>query len=220
MNHPLLSNLSESVFAGDLGETVENTHIALEAGIEPMVIIENGLIPGMEKLGEEFQKGEVFLPELLVGANAMKSSLAIVKPLLKLDEITSKGTVVIGTVLGDVHDIGKNIVTWMLEGAGFNVIDLGVDVAPEKFIQAIKTEAPQILALSALLTTSSPQIGKVIKQVEEHGLREKIKVMIGGASISQEFANKVGADGYASDAVGAVAIAKEFMGSYNLGGQQ
>jgi 5-methyltetrahydrofolate--homocysteine methyltransferase len=220
MNHPLLSNLSESVFAGDLGETIENTRIALQAGYEPMVIIEKGLIPGMDKLGEEYQKGQAYLPELLVGAEAMKSSLAIVKPLLKPEEITSKGTVVIGTVLGDVHDIGKNIVTWMLQGAGFNVIDLGVDVAPGQFIQAIKTETPHILALSALLTTSSPQIEKVIKQVTEHGLREKIKVMIGGASINQEFAKRVGADGYASDAVGAVAKAKEFMSNYSLGGQQ
>jgi corrinoid protein of di/trimethylamine methyltransferase len=212
MDDRLFSNISACIFSGDLKEMEKNTRLALEAGIEPMSIIEQGLIPGMEKLGEDFGKGEAFLPELLIGAEAMKASLALIKPLLKSEDVKSKGTVVIGTVLGDVHDIGKNIVAWMLEGAGFNVIDLGVDVPPEKFIEAIRTNTPHILALSALLTTSSHQIGKVIERLAEQGLRDKVKVMIGGASINQAYADKVGADGYALDAVAAVVKARKLIG--------
>jgi len=212
MDEGLFSKISAGIFSGDLEEMEKDTRAALAAGFRPMVIIEKGLIPGMEKLGEEFGKGEVFLPELLIGAEAMKTSLALLKPLLKPDEMKTRGTVVIGTVLGDVHDIGKNIVAWMLEGAGFNVIDLGVDVPPERFIQAIKMNSPHILALSALLTTSSHQIGKVIGQLEEQGLRDNVKVMIGGASINQAYADRVGADGYALDAAAAVVKARELTG--------
>jgi 5-methyltetrahydrofolate--homocysteine methyltransferase len=212
MDDQLFSKISACIFSGDLKEMEKNTRLALEAGFEPRSIIEQGLIPGMEKLGEDFGKGEAFLPELLIGAEAMKASLALIKPLLKSEDVKSKGTVVIGTVLGDVHDIGKNIVAWMLEGAGFNVIDLGVDVPPEKFIEAIRTNTPHILALSALLTTSSHQIGKVIERLAEQGLRDKVKVMIGGASINQAYADKVGADGYALDAVAAVVKARKLIG--------
>lgn len=212
MDDQLFSKISACIFSGDLKEMEKNTRLALEAGFEPRSIIEQGLIPGMEKLGEDFGKGEAFLPELLIGAEAMKASLALIKPLLKSEDVKSKGTVVIGTVLGDVHDIGKNIVAWMLEGAGFNVIDLGVDVPPEKFIEAIRTNTPHILALSALLTTSSHQIGKVIERLAEQGMRDKVKVMIGGASINQAYADKVGADGYALDAVAAVVKARKLIG--------
>lgn len=211
MDDQLFSKISACIFSGDLAEMENNTRIALEMGLNPMSIIEDGLIPGMKKLGEDFGKGDVFIPELLIGAEAMNVSLALIKPLLKSEDLQRKGTVVIGTVLGDVHDIGKNIVAWMLEGAGFNVIDLGVDVAPGKFIEAIQTYKPHILALSALLTTSSHQIGRVIDQLAEQGLRNKVKVLIGGASINQTYADKVGADGYALDAVSAVVKARELI---------
>jgi 5-methyltetrahydrofolate--homocysteine methyltransferase len=206
------SELTESVCLGDRSAAVAFTKAALEAGLKPMVIIEQGLIPGMQKLGDDFSKGEVYLPEMLIGAEAMKACLTLVKPLLKSEEVRLKGTIVIGTVLGDVHDIGKNIVAWMLEGAGFNIIDLGVDVPPEKFIEAIKKENPQILGLSALLTTSTHQIGALIDLLKNQGLRDKVKIIIGGASVDQNYANRVGADGYAPDAVSAIGKAKELTG--------
>jgi 5-methyltetrahydrofolate--homocysteine methyltransferase len=215
----LYSMISECISSGDLAAMERNTRAALTAGIAPMTIIEKGLIPGMEKLGNDFGKGEIFLPELLIGAAAMQASLALIKPLLKSEDLKSKATIVIGTVWGDVHDIGKNIVAWMMEGAGFNVIDLGVDVAPEKFVEAIKMKTPQILALSALLTTSSPQIGIVIRLLTEKGLRDKVKVIIGGASIDQAFAERVGADGYAVDAASAVTKARELLGIHSREGK-
>jgi 5-methyltetrahydrofolate--homocysteine methyltransferase len=212
MDDQLFSNISMCIFSGDQGEMEKNTRAALQAGYKPMTIIEKGLIPGMEKLGDEFGKGEAFLPELLIGAEAMKSSLALLKPLMKLEEVKSKGTVVIGTVLGDVHDIGKNIVAWMLEGVGFNIVDLGVDVPPERFIEAVKMNTPHILALSALLTTSCHQMDKVIGQLAEHGLRDNVKVIIGGASVNQTYADKIGADGYAPDAASAIVKIRELLG--------
>jgi len=207
------AKMAENVFLGNRTETVEMTETALRAGIKPTTIIENGLIPGMQRLGEEFSKGDVFLPEMLIGADAMKASLALIKPLLKKDETKRHGTIVLGTVLGDVHDIGKNIVSWMLEGAGFNVVDLGVDVPPQQFIDIIKKENPQILGLSALLTTSTHQIGVLIEELKKQGLRDNLKVMIGGASVDATYAARVGADGYAIDAVSAVAKAKELVGT-------
>lgn len=207
------AKMTESVYLGDRTSVVQQTRAALEAGIKPITIIENGLIPGMQKLGDEFSKGEIFLPEMLIGADAMKASLALIKPLLKSDETKRKGTIIIGTVLGDVHDIGKNIVAWMLEGAGFNVIDLGVDVPTEKFVETIKKESPQVLGLSALLTTSTHQIGVLIDELKRQGLRDNLKVMIGGASVDQTYASKIGADGYAPDAVSAIAKAKELIGT-------
>lgn len=207
------AKIAESVFLGNRTEAVELTKSALETGIKPTSIIENGLIPGMQRLGEDFSKGEIFLPEMLIGADAMKASLVLIKPLLKADETKRHGTIVLGTVLGDVHDIGKNIVAWMLEGAGFNVVDLGVDVPPEHFVEAIKKENPQILGLSALLTTSTHQIGVLIEELKKQGLRDNLKVMIGGASVDETYAARVGADGYAIDAVGAVAKAKDLVGA-------
>lgn len=219
MDDQLYSKISECISSGDLAAMEKYTRTALAAGIAPMIIIEKGLIPGMEKLGEDFGKGEIFLPELLIGAAAMQASLALIKPLLKSEDLKSKATIVIGTVWGDVHDIGKNIVAWMMEGAGFNVIDLGVDVAPEQFVETIKMKTPQILALSALLTTSSPQIGLVIRLLTEKGLRDKVKVIIGGASIDQAFADRVGADGYAVDAASAVTKVRELLGIHSREGK-
>ena len=219
MDDQLYSKISECISSGDLAAMEKYTRTALTAGIAPMIIIEKGLIPGMEKLGEDFGKGEIFLPELLIGAAAMQASLALIKPLLKSEDLKSKATIVIGTVWGDVHDIGKNIVAWMMEGAGFNVIDLGVDVAPEQFVETIKMKTPQILALSALLTTSSPQIGLEIRLLTEKGLRDKVKVIIGGASIDQAFADRVGADGYAVDAASAVTKVRELLGIHSREGK-
>ncbi len=218
MDTALMAGIQESIFSGDLVAMENHTRKALEADVAPIVLIEQGLMPAMEKLGEQFGRGEVFLPELLIGADAMRTSLEIIKPLLKKDEIESKGTIVIGTVLGDVHDIGKNLVAWMMEGAGFNVIDLGVDVPPDRFIQAVNTHTPQILCLSALLTTSSPQIGRMIERLKAEGLRNKVIVMIGGASVNQSYADQIGADGYAEDAVRAVVKARELLGHVLAGG--
>jgi 5-methyltetrahydrofolate--homocysteine methyltransferase len=209
MDGQILAKITACIFSGDLAEMEADTRAALAAGNTPVSIIEQGLIPGMEKLGQAFAKGEAFLPELLIGAEAMNTSLALIKPLLKSEDRRARGTVIIGTVLGDVHDIGKNIVAWMLEGAGFNVIDLGVDVPPERFVEGVQQHAPDIVALSALLTTSSHQIAKVVRRLAERGLRDKVKVLAGGASISAEYAEQAGADGYALDAVGAVAKARE-----------
>jgi 5-methyltetrahydrofolate--homocysteine methyltransferase len=214
MDEDIFSKISSCIFSGDLREMENYTRLALETGIAPIRIIDKGLIPGMEKLGQDFAIGEIFLPELLIGADAMKTSLALIKPLLKSEDIQSKTTILIGTVWGDVHDIGKNVVAWMMEGAGFNVIDLGVDVAPEKFIEIVALKTPQILALSALLTTSAPQIETVIDLLREKGLRDNLKVIIGGACINQAYADRVGADGYALDAVKAVSLVRELLDSH------
>jgi 5-methyltetrahydrofolate--homocysteine methyltransferase len=212
MSSEIFEKLQEAVFTGDRSGAVQRTDQALKQNVAPMTIIEEGLIKGMRKLGDAFAAGDAFLPEMLIGAEAMKACLAILRPLLKNEEKKGKGTVVIGTVLGDVHDIGKNIVTWMLEGGGFQVFDLGVDVPPEKFIQNVRDVKPQVVALSSLLTTSSHQIGVVIKRLQEAGLRDTVKVIIGGASVNQTYADQMGADGYAIDAVSAVTKVKELIG--------
>jgi 5-methyltetrahydrofolate--homocysteine methyltransferase len=212
MSKKKLEDLSEAIYDGDHEATVNATEAALQEGLQPMDIIENGLIPGVQQVSDAFSANEIFLPEMLISADAMKACLAILRPLLTKEESKGIGTVVIGSVLGDVHDIGKNIVAWMLEGAGFQVIDLGVDVAPDMFAKAIVEENPQLLALSSLLTTSAHQIRMVIEHLKDKGLRNKVKVLIGGASVNQDYADKVGADGYAIDAVGGVKKAKELLG--------
>ena len=183
---------------------------ALVEGIPAESILNEGLIVGMTELGEMFKTGEVYVPELLVAARAMKAGTTILKPLLVDANAQSLGTVAIGTVKGDLHDIGKNLVGMMLEGNGFTVVDLGEDVDPEKFVEAVKNGA-QAIGMSALLTTTMPNMALTIQAIKDAGLRDKVKVLVGGAPITQEFADQIGADGYSTDAASAADLAKKLI---------
>ncbi len=183
---------------------------ALAEGVNAADILNNGLVVGMTELGELFKTGEVYVPEVLVAARAMKAGTAILKPLLMDENVQSLGTVAIGTVEGDLHDIGKNLVGMMLEGTGFTVVDLGENVPPANFVQAVRDGA-QIIGMSALLTTTMPMMKTTIEALKEAGLRDKVKVMIGGAPITQEYADQIGADGYSTDAASAAELAKRLI---------
>ncbi|MBQ6714939.1 MAG: corrinoid protein [Clostridia bacterium] len=183
---------------------------ALNEGVKAETILNEGLVVGMTNLGEMFKNGEVYVPEVLVAARAMKAGTDILKPLLASENVQSLGTVAIGTVQGDLHDIGKNLVGMMLEGNGFEVMDLGVDVAPEKFVEAVKNGA-QVIGMSALLTTTMPMMKAVIEMLNAEGLRDQVKVMIGGAPITQEYADQIGADGYSTDAASAAELAQKLI---------
>jgi 5-methyltetrahydrofolate--homocysteine methyltransferase len=189
----------------------ENVQIAVDAGIAPEVILQQGLIPAMTEVGRLFEIGEYFVPEMLIAARAMQAGLAILKPRLVAANIAAAGKVVIGTVQGDLHDIGKNLVAMMMEGAGFEIVDLGTDVSPEKFVAAARDHNANLMALSALLTTTMPKMEATIKAVQEAGLRDQVKVMIGGAPVTQGYADKIGADGYAADASRAASLAKTLV---------
>ena len=183
---------------------------ALAEGVSAESILNEGLIVGMTELGEMFKTGEVYVPEILVAARAMKAGTTILKPLLVDENVQSLGTVAIGTVKGDLHDIGKNLVGMMLEGNGFTVVDLGEDVAPEKFVEAVKNGA-QAIGMSALLTTTMPNMQVTIQALKDAGLRDQVKVLVGGAPITQEFADQIGADGYSTDAASAAELAKKLI---------
>ena len=183
---------------------------ALAEGVSAESILNEGLIVGMTELGEMFKTGEVYVPEILVAARAMKAGTTILKPLLVDANVQSLGTVAIGTVKGDLHDIGKNLVGMMLEGNGFTVMDLGEDVAPEAFVEAVKNGA-QAIGMSALLTTTMPNMQVTIQALKDAGLRDKVKVLVGGAPITQEFADQIGADGYSTDAASAAELAKKLI---------
>ena len=183
---------------------------ALAEGVDAADILNNGLVVGMTELGELFKTGEVYVPEVLVAARAMKAGTAILKPLLMDENVQSLGTVAIGTVEGDLHDIGKNLVAMMLEGTGFTVVDLGENVSPASFVEAAKNGA-DIVAMSALLTTTMPMMATTIQALKDAGLRDKVKVMIGGAPITQEYADQIGADGYSTDAASAAELAKRLI---------
>ena len=183
---------------------------ALAEGVSAESILNEGLIVGMTELGEMFKTGEVYVPEILVAARAMKAGTTILKPLLVDENVQSLGTVAIGTVKGDLHDIGKNLVGMMLEGNGFTVVDLGEDVDPEKFVEAVKNGA-QAIGMSALLTTTMPNLALTIQALKDAGLRDKVKVLVGGAPITQEFADQIGADGYSTDAASAADLAKKLI---------
>ena len=208
----LLEDIEQAVIEGD-GEKVEQlVRLALSEGLPASRVINEGLIAGMYTVGRRFKEGEYFIPEVLMSARAMHAGLALVKPLLTMSEQLSRGTIVICTVKGDVHDIGKNLVSMMLEGAGFRVVDIGTDVAPEKLVEAVRANSPQIVAISTLLTTTLHRIPEALKALEAAGLRGNVKVMVGGAPVTQAFADKAGADGYAPDAALAVDRAKELLG--------
>jgi corrinoid protein of di/trimethylamine methyltransferase len=205
--HPLYT----AVLEGDAPTTKTLVQQALDEGKDPQELLDTYLIPAMDEVGQRFEANEYFVPELLIAARAMKGALEILRPLLADKGAESAGKVVIGTVRGDLHDIGKNLVAAMLEGGGFEVIDLGVDVSPEKFLAAVKEQGAQILAMSALLTTTMPGMKWVIETLEQEGVRSQVKVMVGGAPVTQRFADEIGADGFSDNASGAVRLARTLV---------
>jgi len=206
-----LNNVSESLQRGDAEKVEELVKKALEENLLPKDILENGLIKGMDIIGTKFKKNEVYVPEVLIAARAMHAGMDILRPKLAETGVKNIGKVAIGTVKGDLHDIGKNLVKMMLEGAGFEVIDLGVDVTTDKFVEAVKEHKPNIIGMSALLTTTMVNMVEVIKALDVTGLRDKVKIMVGGAPITQNYADQIGADGYSPDAASAVDKAKTFI---------
>ncbi|MCD7969872.1 MAG: corrinoid protein [Alistipes sp.] len=207
-----LNKLYQAILAGKLEEAVTATNEALAAGMEPQAIINDYMIKGMEEIGSRFEAGKAFVPNLLMSARAMKGCLDIIKPLLKGSKDSTIGTVVIGTVKGDLHDIGKNLVASMLEGCGFEVINLGVDIESGKFIEAALENNAQIICMSALLTTTMNYMKEVIAAIDQAGLKGKVKTMVGGAPLSEGFARSIGADGYSSNANAAVTLARQLIG--------
>ncbi len=214
MTDGILSRLTQAVLEGDNEAAVRLTQDALAGGIEPLTLIDQGLVPGMDQAGEKFSSGEYFLPHLLIAARAMQESMEIIEPeLLSRDEqVASEGTVVIGTVHGDIHEIGKSLVATMFTANGFKVHDLGVDVPIERFVACVRDSDADILGLSALLTTTMVVQRDIIEALSEAGLREDVKVLVGGAPVHAAWAEEIGADGYAPDAVAAVRVARHVLG--------
>lgn len=208
----LFKEIVEKVEAGDAPKVKELTQKCLDENISAPDILNNALIVGMNSIGIKFKANEVFIPEVLIAARAMKSGMELIKPLLAEAKIQSKGKVMVGTVKGDLHDIGKNIVVMMLEGAGFEVVDMGIDVPKEKVLELVEKENPDVIGLSALLTTTMGYMKDIITELEGKQLRDKVKVMIGGAPITQAYADEIKADGYAADAASAVDVAKQLIG--------
>lgn len=206
-----LVKLYEAILAGKLEPAVEVTHQVIEEGLNIQDVINDYMIKAMEEIGDRFQNHKAFVPELLMAARAMKGSLDLLKPHLQGENTVIIGKIVIGTVAGDLHDIGKNLVASMFEGCGFEVVNLGVNISAVKFIEAVKAEKPDILCLSALLTTTMTNMRDVIQALEKEGLRDKVKVMVGGAPVNQMFADEIGADGYTPNANAAVIKAKELL---------
>ena len=206
-----LKQLSNAVITGNASETAVLTEAALADGIGPGTIVNNALIAAMSLIGERFGRGEIYVPEMLLSARAMQRALTILEPLMAKGDFVSRGSVVIGTVEGDVHDIGKNIVVILLKGSGFTVHDLGVDVPPERFVEAIEELQPDVVALSALLTTTMPAMKTVIEAMDNAGVRDRVRVIVGGAPITEEFARSIGADGYGRDAAEAAEQAKKLI---------
>ena len=205
------SNISESVIGGDADKVVSLVQNELDKGSDAATILNKGLIGGMDIVGEKMQSGDMFIPEVLMSAQAMAAAVEILKPLLGEEGGSRAGTIILGTVKGDRHDIGKNLVRMMMESAGFTVIDLGVDVPPEKFTEAISEHKADIVALSALLTTTMPMMKKTIEVISKSGLRDQVKILVGGAPVSQGFADEIQADGYAPDAGSASKLSKTLL---------
>ena len=215
MHQDLLLIIQESLIDGEVEQTVQLTRQALSEGIAPMVIIEEGLIPGMNVVGEKFSNGEFYLPNLIIAANAMKDAMTLLEPELhaRNQQIKSAGVVVIGTVQGDIHEIGKSLVGTMLSANGFKVFDLGVDVPVNRFVDVVRETNANLLGLSALLTTTMTNQRAVIQRLIQEGLRDKVCVMVGGAPVTQSWAVEIGADGFAEDAMGAVTLARKLVQS-------
>lgn len=209
---PELETLYEAILEGEIDETPQLVQAALDANIAAEKILKVGMIAAMSEVGQLFEDGDIFVPEMLIAARAMQAGLAVLRPHLVASGIEPIGKAVIGTVQGDMHDIGKNLVIMMLEGAGFEVIDLGVDVKSQMFIDSVKANKPQVVAMSALLTTTMPQMKVTIDALREAGVLDSIKVMVGGAPVTAEFAQTIGAHGFAPDAGQAASLAKSFLG--------
>jgi len=207
-----LQAMADAVERGDQKAAVEATQAALDEGQSPEQVLNEGLIAGMSSIGVKFKNNEVFIPEVLIAARAMGAAMEILEPKLVETGVEPRGKVVIGTVKQDLHDIGKNLVAMMLKGGGFHVTDLGVDVDPQAYVEAVQKNKPQIVAMSALLTTTMPNMKAVVEGLKEAGLSD-VKVIIGGAPVTQEFADQIGADGYAADAGSAVDLAAELIGA-------
>lgn len=206
----LLKEIYDSILEGNAGLVTEKTQVALDNGIATSVILNEGMIAAMTEVGRLFEEGEYFVPEMLIGARAMQAGLTVLRPYLVADDVKPIGVVALGTVKGDLHDIGKNLVAMMVEGAGFEINDLGTDVDPETFVEAIRKGA-SVIGLSALLTTTIPMIEKTIMAIDVAGLRDQVKIMVGGAPVTADFAQQIGADGYAPDASQAAKLAKSFV---------
>ncbi|MCI0549141.1 MAG: corrinoid protein [Candidatus Rokubacteria bacterium] len=206
--------MSRALILGDRDTVAAKTREGLARALDPKALIFRGLIPGMDVVGEKFRRNEYYVPQVLLSARAMYAGLDLLKPLITAakDATQSVGTVVIGTAQGDLHDIGKNLVAMMLEGAGFTVVNLGRDVAPEKFVAAVQEHEAQIVGISALMTTTMPAMKRTIDALAKAGVRERVKVMVGGAPVTQAYADEIGADGYARDSTLAVVRAKELLG--------
>jgi 5-methyltetrahydrofolate--homocysteine methyltransferase len=202
--------IADALIKGQAPKVKELVGAAVNEGVKPGEILSRGLIAGMAVVGERFKKNEIYVPEVLIAARAMHAGMDILKPLLASTGVKPKGVFAVGTVKGDLHDIGKNLVMMMMEGAGYQIMDLGVDVTPEKFVQAIKNGA-QIIGLSALLTTTMPSMRSTIDAVKAAGLRDKVKILVGGAPLTQNYADEIGADGYSPDAASAVDIANKLI---------
>jgi 5-methyltetrahydrofolate--homocysteine methyltransferase len=207
-----LETIYQAVLDGDAKATESAVKAALIAQVPPEDILHKACIPAMGEVGRQFEEGEKYVPEMLISARAMQTAVNLVKPLLTKEKLQSAGKVVVCTVQGDLHDIGKNLVGMMLEGSGFEVVDLGTDVSPQKMIDAVRQHQPQVVGMSALLTTTMPAMRKCIDALKEAGLRDTVKVLIGGAPVTEAFANQIGADGYASDASSAARKAKVLLG--------
>jgi 5-methyltetrahydrofolate--homocysteine methyltransferase len=207
---PILEEIFENIMEGNQVATPDKVQKALDEGIPALVILNDGMIAAMSEVGYLFEEGEYFVPEMLVAARAMQAGLGVLRPHLVADDVQPAGVVALGTVKGDMHDIGKNLVAMMVEGAGFEIRDLGTDVEPEAFVNAIR-EGASVIGLSALLTTTMPKIGETIKAINDAGLRDQVKIMVGGAPLTPEYAEQIGADGYAPDASQAARLASAFV---------
>ena len=208
----LLGKMAESLIAGKIDEVVDLTKEALDGGAAPADILDQGLLAGMDVVGQRFKAEEMFIPEVLRCAKCMHGAMEILRPLLEETGAESIGTLIIGTVKGDLHDIGKNLVGMMFEGAGFDVVDIGIDKEPQVFVDAIKEHNATLIGMSALLTTTMPKMGETINAIKEAGIRDQVKILVGGAPITAAFSEEIGADGYASNAASAVDKGKALMG--------
>ncbi len=204
--------MGNAVIAGDFNKVAEMTQQAIDEGVAPADIINQGLIKGMNVVGVRFKAGDMYVPEVMMAARAMKSGMELVKPLIAESEMPTSGKVVLGTVAGDLHDIGKNLVGMMMESAGMTVVNMGVDVSAEKFAEAVREHKPEVLALSALLTTTMLAMKDTIEVLQEEGLRDSVKVIVGGAPVTADFSDEIGADGWAPDAASAKDLALELAG--------
>ncbi len=210
-----LEKLYTAVLEGDAKTSAAITKQALDEGVEPLKLVTGSMVPAMDEAGRRFEAEDYFVPELLLAARAMKAAMALIRPLLVASGAKSAGRVAVGTVKGDLHDIGKNLVASMLEGGGFDVLDLGADVSPEKFIEAVKQKGAQVVCLSALLTVTMPAMKTTIEALKQAGVRESVKVLVGGAPVTAQYATEIGADGYGENANSAVALTRKLLAEGN-----